>query len=208
METTYKNIYDIILNEYTNNNIFTDNFINNLLDKYNNETVIYCLKTLQDININVNIDFYFPTDLQKYNFENIEELQFYNKKIRNDNEYRDLVRQRFKNCIICKDEECSQEVCQAAHIWEFKDCGTLPEYAYDVNNGLYMCANNHIYFDSKDNLLELQILNENCNDVVIIINDKLKNTNLYKKYNGTKIQLFKGNILYLQKRYKLININK
>ncbi len=154
----------------------------------------------------MNINFYFPTDLQKYNFENIEELQFYNKKIRNDNEYRDLVRQRFKNCIICKDGECSQEVCQAAHIWEFKDCGTLPEYAYDVNNGLYMCANNHIYFDSKDNLLELRILNENCNDVVIIINDKLKNTNLYKKYNEKKIQLFKGNISFLQKRYKLINL--
>ncbi len=42
MEITYQNIYDIILNEYTNNNIFTNNFINELLNKYDNEKVIYC----------------------------------------------------------------------------------------------------------------------------------------------------------------------
>jgi hypothetical protein len=205
METTYQYIYDIILNEYTNNNkIFTNNFIDELLDKYENETVIYCLKTLQDININVNIDFYFPTDLQKYNFENLEELQFYNKKNRNDGMYRELVKQRFKKCIICKNGECSPEICQVAHIWEFKDCDTLPEHAYNVNNGLYMCANNHLYFDSKDNLLELKVFDKNCNDIIILVNDKLKDTNLYKNYNKTKIQLFKGNIRYLQIRYSQI----
>lgn len=203
MDTTYQNIYDLIINEYMINNIITDKFIDYLLDMYPNEKVIYCLKTLHDIDINLHIDFYFSTDLEENNFENLEELQYHNKKIRDDDIYRELVKNRFQKCIICNNGECSPEICQVAHIWEFKDCNTQSEHVYNVNNGLYMCANNHLYFDNKDKLLQLQILNHNCNDVIIIVNDKLKDTNLYKKYNNTKIQLYKGNIVYLQKRNKI-----
>lgn len=57
IDTLIEIIYNIIKTEYEDNKnksieeIFTSNYINSLLDIYDNYKVIYCLKTLENIDI-------------------------------------------------------------------------------------------------------------------------------------------------------------
>jgi len=194
-------ICNIIKKEYANanesqtssedfiNNLVSNlvsNLINDLSNDYKLEKIIYCLKYLFDINIELNIE----SDIKpKY------------KSIiaRNDNEYRKAVKDKFKKCIICDD--CPEYTYQVAHIWNHKDCKNNHEDAFNVNNGLLMCANAHLLFDNH--ILKLQASNEldSANEykcIVVINKDK---ANEYYKYNNKTIFLNYENVKYLEKRY-------
>jgi hypothetical protein len=164
------------------NNILSQEFINNLLNIYSIEKVIYCLKYLFDIEI------IFDT-----------ELKYKSSIARDDNEYKKAVKNKFKKCIIC--DNCPEYTYQVAHIWNYKNCKNNIEDVFNINNGLLMCANSHLLFDNH--ILKLQVSNELYSatefEVKIII-DKNK-ANEYNKYNNKSIFLNYENIKYIEKRY-------
>ena len=228
MESSIEIIYNVIKTEYEKNkniksieDIITNEYINGLLDTYDNNKVIYCLKTLQ----NIGIDFEILDEDIEYNIEegednveennveedNVEEDNVEEKKEKNennlktsiardDNEYRELVKLRFGKCIICQKQECHISCCQVAHIYDFSKCvkNNDEESKYDVNNGLLMCSNTHLMFDKH--LLKLKIIDASNAMVSIEIDKTLKDCNIYR-YNGQIITLFKENMKYLEKRY-------
>jgi predicted restriction endonuclease len=221
MESSIEIIYNVIKTEYEKNRnikpieeIITNEYINGLLDAYDNNKVIYCLKTLQ----NIGIDFEILDEDIEYNAEEeenvveeenmeannvVEEKKENNLKTsiaRDDNEYRELVKQRFGKCIICQKKECHISCCQVAHIYDFSKCVKNNDEVskYDVNNGLLMCANTHLMFDKH--LLKLKIIDVNNAMVSIEIDKTLKDCNIYR-YNGQIIIIFKENMKYLEKRY-------
>ena len=215
MDVSMETIYNLIKTEYEDNKnikpieeIFTNEYINELLDTYDNNKVIYCLKTLQNIDIDFEI---LDEDAEEeYNAveeeadgEVDEEAKEDNLKTsiaRDDNEYRELVKQRFGNCIICQNKECHISCCQVAHIYDFSKCirNNDEQSKYDINNGIVMCANTHLMFDNHS--LKLQIIDGNNAMVSIEIDKTLKDCNIYR-YNGQIITLFKENMKYLEKRY-------
>jgi hypothetical protein len=152
--------------------------INDLLDKYNNDKVLFCLKELYDIDY-------------------VGEMN-----IRNDAKYRELVIERFNKCIICQNNECNIDCCNVCHILNFADCDN--DSKYDINNGLLLCANMHSYFDKH--LLKLKIIDYNNAMVSVQIDEKLKDCQIYK-YNGLIITLLSENIKYIEKRYSSISKN-
>ena len=211
MESSIEIIYNVIKTEYENNRnikpieeIITNEYINGLLDTYDNNKVIYCLKTLQNIGIDFEIldeDIEYNAEEEENNVEDEKKEDNLKTSIdRDDNEYRELVKQRFGKCIICQNKECHISCCQVAHIYDFSKCvkNNDEDSKYDVNNGLLMCANTHLMFDKY--LLKLKIIDA-CNAMVSIEIDKtLKDCNIYR-YNGQIITLFKENMKYLEKRY-------
>lgn len=188
-------ICNIIKKEYANTNAdesqtlsqeFINNLVSNLLNDYKAEKVIYCLKYLFDIDIELNI-------------ESDSEPKYKSVIARNDNEYRKAVKDKFKKCIIC--DACPEYTYQVAHIWNHKDCKNKQDDAFNINNGLLMCANAHLLFDNH--ILKLQASNEldSANEYkFIIIIDKDK-ANEYYKYNNKTIFLNYENMKYLEKRY-------
>ena len=194
-------ICNIIKKEYANSNAsqtssndFINNLVSNLLNNllsdlsndYKVEKVIYCLKYLFDIDIELII-------------ESDSEPKYKSVIARNDNEYRKAVKDKFKKCIICDD--CHEYTYQVAHIWNHKDCKNKNEDAFNVNNGLLMCANAHLLFDNH--ILKLNASNDldSANEykfIVVIDKDK---ANEYYKYNNKTIFLNYENMKYLEKRY-------
>ena len=221
MESSIEIIYNVIKTEYEKNRnikpieeIITNEYINRLLDTYDNNKVIYCLKTLQNIGIDFEI---LDEDIEDNAVEednvveanNVEEDNVEEEKkednlktsiARDDAEYRELVKQRFGKCIICQNNECHISCCQVAHIYDFSKCvrNNDEESKYNINNGIVMCANTHLMFDKH--LLKLTIIDSNNAMVSIEIDKTLKDCNIYR-YNGQIITLFKENMKYLEKRY-------
>jgi len=156
--------------------------INQLINNYDEDKVFYCLKKIY------NIDIIFNDEKQ---IENIT-----NNIARNDIEFRELVKRRFNNCIICQNNECNIDCCNVCHIWNYSFCDDNSKY--DINNGLLLCANTHSYFDKH--LIKFKIIDYNNAMVSIQIDDKLKHCKIYK-YNNSIITLFNENLKYLEKRY-------
>lgn len=158
-----------------------------LVGKYDLKKVIYVLKTYYNYDIKI-----------KDNLPLIIKNIIGNRVMRNDEEYKKIVKSRFNNnCLFCCNGECSRECCQVAHIWNFADCDENSKYNPD--NGLFLCSNIHTLFDKE--LLEFEILNDSIKNgiVKIILKDALKNTQLWK-YNNKIIKLFTENIPFLIKR--------
>jgi predicted restriction endonuclease len=165
------------------------------------------LKTLQNIDIEFEIldenadEEYNAVEAEAKADEEAKEDNRKTSIARDDNEYRELVKQRFGNCIICQNKECHISCCQVTHIYDFSKCikDNDEKSKYDINNGLLMCANTHLFFDKH--LLKLKIIDANNAMVSIEIDKTLKNNwNIYR-YNGQIITLFKENMKYLEKRY-------
>ena len=159
-----------------------ENFIYELLEKYDENKVMYFIKELFDIEIDNTID---------------NELEYSNKICRNDTEFRKAIWERDQNCILCDSNsgECDEIVYEVAHIYNFAECETDKE-RYDPYNGILLCANMHKRFDK--NILDF-VVNETT--VNAIFCEDMKNSSIYKKYNGKEMTNFtKGNLYYLEKR--------
>lgn len=200
MESSIEIIYNVIKTEYEKNKniksieyIITNEYINGLLDTYDNNKVIYCLKTLQ----NIGIDFEILDEDIDNNVEDInKEVNLKTSISRDDNEFRTAVKSRFQTCIICESAMCVPACCQVAHIWDFAKCDETSKYNPD--NGLLMCANWHLLFDA--NLMRLEPVIGAIGMVRIILASELKNSALYK-YHNTIITILPENIPFLEKRY-------
>jgi len=213
IDTSIEIIYNIIKTKYEDHKnksieeIFTSNYINSLLDTYDNYKVIYCLKTLENIGINFNFEILENNeDISEEISEDITKEINKEDKLqiniaRNDNEYRELVKKRFGKCIICQNKNCHISYCEVAHIYDFAKCVNDKDSKskYDINNGLLMCANTHKMFDKH--LLKLQIIDNNNALVSIQIDEILKDVPSIYRYNGEIITLFKENMKYIEKRY-------
>jgi len=185
-----EHIYNLIKEHYhnSNNNSITDEFINNLLIYYDENKIIYCLQTLDNIDINYKIN--------DNNIPETTEEQILIINSRKDDKYRAAVKSRFQRCIICEPDMCVPECCQVAHIWDFAKCDDASKYNPD--NGLLMCANWHLLFDA--NLMRLEPIPSAIGMVRIILADGLKNSAMYK-YHNKIITILPENIEFLEKRY-------
>jgi len=96
-------------------------------------------------------------------------------------------------CCICG--LSLKELLQAAHIKAYIRCSE--DEKFDKNNGLLLCANHHLLYDSN----KINISNE----YIININDKIKNTlpnnDFIIKYNNKKIMLPKSKLDYPDPKY-------
>jgi predicted restriction endonuclease len=174
-------IFNILKNEKIEN--ITYEYIINLLNEYDNNKILYCLNYLFDFDI-----------------EFIDELKIANSIVRDDYEYKKYIKNKFKKCIIC--DNCPEYAYQVAHIYNFNNCKENPIDAYNINNGLLMCANTHLLFDKNIiTINKFQPLQTSNEDVECIINIDELQSKEYFKYNNKKIYLNSEQINYLQKRY-------
>ena len=159
-----------------------ENFIYELLDKYDKNKVMYFIKELFDIE-----------------FKYIDDNQLKLQVCRNDDEFRKAVKDKYKTCIICDVNDCHKSVYEVAHIFDFSKCDNDDE-KYDINNGLLMCSNMHKYFDDFLLKFDLDSVNGDNYLVKIVFCDTMNEYSFYKKYNGKQIQFNKENLLYLERK--------
>lgn len=172
-------------------NQFTEEYITYLFNKYDIPKVVYCLKEFYDINIE--------------SIDNINSDNYTTQIIRNDKDYRNSVIAKYSGkCVICNSGECVPECCNVAHIWDFALCDTTEKYNPD--NGLILCANIHLLFDSGLIMLEPNLNSTLSGIVSIRLHDKLKNSKYYK-YNGQMITLSPENIPFIIKRNSIAKYN-
>ena len=197
----------ILLSEIENDrvqgiNISSSSYLQTLLDKYDNDKVYYCIQSIQSIPGQPIPDQPAPeqpvTNQHQITVDNNKE-RYVLTVARDDKEFREMVKNKFKKCIICNNNECSVYSCEVAHIWNFSDCDSSSKY--DVNNGILLCANNHILFDKH--LIKFNILDCARGLVSISVDNILKDYAIYK-YNGITINLTPENVKYLEKRYSQI----
>ena len=177
--TKYDEIYNTKI-IYYEPKIEIEKFIYDLLEKYDNNKVMYIIKEL------FNIEF-------KYN-----ELES-SKICRNDDEFKKAVFERDKTCIICDTYDCHKSSYQVAHIYDFSKCETELE-KYDVNNGILLCANMHKYFDDLLMKFIPDGIFDNNYVVKIVFCETMSDYICYKKYNGKKLSFNKDNIIYIEKK--------
>jgi predicted restriction endonuclease len=165
-------IYDMIkTTDFTN--------IDSDTKQYDKKKIIYCImKLLEEVGS--------------------DECAEGNKINRNDYVFKEGVKARFNKCIICRNDECLEEYCEVAHILDFSNSNEYEKY--DIDNGLYMCANYHILFDKH--LLKLKIIDYDKAFVSLEIDEKYKDLKIYELH-GLKLQLFSGNMNYINKRYQI-----
>ena len=173
-----------------------NNAIYNLLNNYEPDKIIYCLK-LQYPEIEID---YLNND-ETNDTNEIIDKQPINSVVRKDAKFREAVKARFKTCIICDANTCIQACCEVAHIWDFALCDS--QSAYNPNNGILICANWHILFDKH--LMKLEPIETTPGQVRIRLDNELINTALYDKYNGKTIMLLPENIPFLKKRIASYN---
>jgi predicted restriction endonuclease len=163
-------------------------FINTIFEEYKYSSFLNMVHSL--INEYFDIEYDIIDDL---NYKKTEQ-----KKIsREDTFFKLKVWERDQNCILCDSNsgECDEIVYEVAHIYNFAECETDTE-RYDPYNGILLCANMHKRFDK--NKLDF-VVNENT--VNAIFCEDMKNSSIYKKYNGKEMTNFnKGNLYYLEKR--------
>ena len=171
---------DIIQDDIISKEI--ENFIYELLDKYDKNKVMYFIKELFDIE-----------------FKYIDDNQLKLQVCRNDDEFRKAVKDKYKTCIICDVNDCHKSAYEVAHIFDFSKCYNDDE-KYDINNGLLMCANMHKYFDEILLKFDLDSVSGDNYLVKIVFCDTMNEYSFYKKYNGKQIQFNKENLLYLERK--------
>jgi hypothetical protein len=112
--------------------ISLNNAIYNLLNNYEPYKIIYCLK-LQYPEIEID---YLNND-ETNDTNEIIDKQPINSVVRKDAKFREVVKARFKTCIICDANTCISACCEVAHIWDFALCDS--QSAYNPNNGILIC---------------------------------------------------------------------
>ena len=139
--------------------------------------------------------FYF---YHNYTYE--DKLSFEERIKRNDAKFKEQIKNKYNNqCIITKKP---LKYCQIAHIYPFSLSSESEKY--DVNNGLLLCSDIHIGFDSEDNDFFINPENLSLEISQNIINDPTMEA--YHKYNNLDLKsiLSEGNIKYLKKKYNLL----
>jgi predicted restriction endonuclease len=203
MDISIKNLLSEIESDRVKGiDIASSSYFQTLLDKYDNDKVYYCIQSIQPVYDNLVVDQLIPDQpIAKQPHPTVvnNKERYVLTVARDDKEFREIVKNKFKKCIICSNNECSFYSCEVAHIWNFSDCDAGSKY--DINNGLLLCANNHILFDKH--LIKFNILDSSKGIVSIYIDEKLKDCTIYK-YNGNQIILSLENIKYLEKRYSQI----
>ena len=136
---------------------------------------------------NKELDYIFYS-LKNFKYINIKTEE---KKIRNDETFKQEVLSKYKRCIITNKPEY---ICEVAHIFPFSECSEIEKY--DPDNGILLCRELHKLFD--DNLMKID-----QNTLEITFNEKIledKYLSDYHKYNNTylKIEISKT---YLKKKY-------
>lgn len=177
--------YGQILNNITSYNL-KDIDLNilylDLLDKYNNKTLI-------------DMAFY---DLFEYEYEYIQETIEERIK-RKDTQFRNQVIDKYKRCIITNKP---LKYCQVAHIYPFSLSNETEKY--DPDNALLLCSEFHIGFDHKEPDF---IINPDLKCIELseeILSDSTMSD--YHKYHNKKIDITDKNIYYLKKKYNLFKI--
>jgi hypothetical protein len=203
MDISIKNLLSEIENDHLQGiNISSSSYIQTLLDKYDNDKVYYCIQSIQPIPDQPVPDQPIPeqpvANHPQPTVDNNKE-RYVLTVARDDKEFREMIKNKFNKCIICNNNECSVFSCEVAHIWNFSYCDSSSKY--DVNNGILLCANNHILFDKH--LIKFSIQNSASGIVSISVDNILKDYAIYK-YNGITINLTPENVKYLEKRYSLI----
>ena len=165
-----------------NGNILVEQ-IYNLLNRYEPNKLIYCLKSR------------FPNIQLEYIFDQVNNPHYNQVIARDDSAYRAAVKSRFITCIICEPGKCHSACCEVAHIWNFADCDAMSKYNPD--NGILLCANWHKLFDSH--MMQLEPIANIPGMVQIILADTLQQS-LLGTYHGKVITIMPENIPFLMKR--------
>jgi len=169
---TCDELYNLIKNLYSENEYII---------KYEELVSIY-----PDDRDKIDLVFY---DLYKFEYSTTEE-----REKRLDTEYRNIIRDKYKTCMITGKPLC---VSQVAHIYPHTLC-KLDE-KYDPENGFLLSAELHILFDSKDCDLKINPDTQNIIFSKKILEDN--SMNHYKQYNNKKIELSDKQKYYLHKKY-------
>jgi len=166
------------------------NFIERLLciEESDKDKLNILYEELLKSHLDKELDYFFYS-LKKFKYANIKTEE---KKIRNDDTFKENVINKYKRCIITNKPIY---VCEVAHIYPFANCDENEKY--DPDNGILLCRELHKLFD--DNL----IIIDNTT-LKITFDEKILNDNSlsdYHKYNNTTLKLDISKY-YLKKKYK------
>ena len=146
-----------------------------LIDKYDKEFVDHAMYNL-------------------FQYEHIEPDGIKERPIRNDDDYKKAVEERYDYECVITGINYPYEIC---HIKPFKDCSECEKY--NINNGLILDRNLHKMFD--DGIVKI-----NPDTLLVEMDDKImrdpKQT-YYKSFNGIKVNINKESIPYLRYIYNL-----
>ena len=171
----FKQIYNDI-NEMKNIN--HDDMYVNLIDKYDKEFVDHVMYNL-------------------FQYEYIESDRIKERPIRNDNDYKKAIEERYGSACVITGINYPYEIC---HIKPFTDCNE--DEKYNINNGLILDRNLHKMFD--DGIVKI-----NPDTLLVEIGDKIMKDpkqKYYKSFNGFKVNINTNSIPYLQYIYNLKKI--
>ena len=88
---------------------------------------------------NKELDYVFYS-LKNFKYTNIKTEE---KKVRSDETFKDIVINKYKKCIITNKPKY---ICEVAHIYPFAECSDIEKY--DPDNGILLCRELHILFDT------------------------------------------------------------
>jgi len=136
---------------------------------------------------NKELDYIFYS-LKKFIYTNIKTEE---KKVRNDDTFKDTVINKYKRCIITNKPKY---ICEVAHIFPFAECSEIDKY--DPDNGILLCRELHVLFDT--NLMKIDYRTLKITFDEKILNDTYLTD--YHKYHNTiiKMDISKN---YLKKKY-------
>ena len=133
-------------------------------------------------------------DLVFYDLYKFEYKLYEQQEKRLDTNYRNIIREKYKTCMITGKPLC---VSQVAHIYPHTLCE--PDEKYDPENGFLLSAELHILFDSKDCDLKINPSTQIMSFSKKILEDK--SMHYYTQYHNKKIELSDKQKYYLTKKY-------
>ncbi len=150
------------------------------------------IKIYPDCIEKINLVFY---DMYEYEYieiiEKDETIEQREKRL--DTNYRNIIREKYKTCMITGKPLC---VSQVAHIYPHTLC--KPYEKYDQDNGFLLSAELHILFDNFQFKINPDTL------IMTFSQDILDDDTMsyYKQYHNKKIELSDKQKDYLRKKYK------
>jgi len=157
---------------------------------------LYVLYTeLKNNNDTDYLDYLFYS-LKKFEYEYIEIIEkdetIEQREKRLDTNYRNIIREKYKTCMITGKPLC---ISQVAHIYPHTLC--KPYEKYDQDNGLLLSAELHLLFDNFQFKINPDTL------IMTFSQDILEDNTMsyYRQYNNKKIELSDKQKYYLQKKY-------